>query len=279
MSEQQRWDLHMHSTHSDGTFTPFELIDEAKRRHLTGIAITDHDTFSAYTEEVFTYSKKQGIGLLVGAEFSTVWQGVPVHILGYGFVLDHQGLTDLTKWHIKRRQERNQAILEALKSYGIEIDSTMLHGRAAQTIGRPHIAQLLVEKGIVSTVKEAFDQWIGDGKRAYVAGASVTPAETIDLIHRAGGAAILAHPILLKKRRWIRELLDTHNFDGMEGHYAAFLAHQNEEMVNLGKSRGLIITGGSDFHGFDKPFIKVGSSYTNEDEFEKLLQACQKWKK
>ncbi len=269
MSEKG-YDLHMHSTCSDGTATPKELIDGAKLANLKGISITDHDTTAAYTKDLFDYAKEQNIGVIQGAEFSTFLDKTPIHILAYGYDIENQSLKDLCLAHINRRKDRNDQILASLKKHSIDISYEELLLPGSHVIGRPHIAKALMEKGVVSSIKEAFDIWIGDDRKCFAAGVKFKPQETIDIIHGAGGLAVLAHPILLKKKGLIKNILNQFNFDGMECYYAAFSESQKYQMVKIAKEYDLIMTGGSDFHGETKPYIKIGASYTNDDEMNKL---------
>ncbi len=270
--DEKRWDLHMHSTCSDGTYEPEKLIDEAKRIGLTGISITDHDTVLAYTPKLFNYAKENGIELITGVEFSTMDQERPVHILGYHFDINDSGLKGLCEAHKERRRLRNLAILKALKKYNVHIEEEELLALGTKTIGRPHIARLMIDRGVVSTIQEAFDHWLGDGKKCYVQGKKFSQKEAIEVIHQAKGKAVLAHPILLKKKAIIKTLLENNSFDGMECYYAAFSQEQNEQIVKIAEKFNLVMTGGSDFHGEAKPYLKVGSSYTNENQMNRLKE-------
>ena len=266
----------MHSTCSDGSYDPKKLIEEAQKIGLAGISITDHDSIMAYTPELFGYAKENGIELIPGVEFSTMVQEMPVHILGYNVDLNDPGLKGLCEAHKIRRKERNLSIIKELKKHGIQIEEEELLALGSKTIGRPHIAKLLIDKGVVSSIQEAFDYWIGDSKKCYVSGRMFSPAETIEVIHKAKGKAILAHPILLKKKAVIKGLLQNNQFDGMECYYAAFSEAQNEQMVKLAQNFNLIMTGGSDFHGDAKPYLKIGISYTNEEQINRLREI--EWK-
>lgn len=269
--DKKGWDLHVHSTCSDGTYTPKELIDEAKAKSLTGLAITDHDTVAAYTQNLYDYAKENAIGLITGVEFSTIDDKTPVHILGYRFDTDHKAVTDLCQAHVIRRQERNQAILAKLKDYGIEISYDELLAQGGHTIGRPHIAKLLIEKGVVNTIKEAFNRWIGDDQKCYARGRIFSPKEAIETIHKAGGLAFLAHPILLKKRAVIKGLLNRYKFDGMECYYGTFSEDKKKQMVEIAGHFNILTSGGSDFHGSTKSYVRLGVSYTNENEIERIM--------
>lgn len=269
--DKRGWDLHVHSTCSDGTFSPKQLIDEAKLKNLKGISITDHDTVSAYTKELYDYAKEQEIGLLTGVEFSTIDDMMPVHILGYRFDISHQSITDLCKAHESRREERNKAIIDKLQKEGVDINYEELLKQGHKTIGRPHIANLLIEKGVVRNIKEAFDHWIGDGQKCYARGRIFSPKEAVETIHAAGGLAFLAHPILLKKRSVIKALLNRYKFDGMECYYGTFSEDQKNKMVQISEHFNILASGGSDFHGTTKAYVKLGASYTNDFDMERIM--------
>lgn len=263
-------DLHCHSCYSDGTDTPQQLIDLAKERGLSGLSITDHDSIDAYQEAV-PYAKEQGIRLLTGIEFSATYQQSPVHILGYNYDLENAPIQTLCKVHEKRRKERNQTILEKLKGlgYSFEYDQLLKNTKGA-IVGRPHIAMLLKEAGVVATIKEAFDRFLGEGKAAFDPGKPIMVEETIETIKAAGGKALIAHPHLVKRSNVIRHLL-TLPFDGLEVYYANFPLDQEDKWLRLAKEKNWLISGGSDYHGSVKPNNRLGSSWVDEEAFERLL--------
>jgi 3',5'-nucleoside bisphosphate phosphatase len=266
-----RADLHCHSNFSDGTDTPEELIDKALEIGLSGLSITDHDTVNAY-ERALPYANEKGLSLIVGVEFSSFYKTEPIHILGYQIDRQHNRVKELCDWHSHRRERRNRAIIEKLQGLGVSISYEELLERAVgkqQTLGRPHIAYLLVEKGIVSSIKGAFDSWIGEGKKAYVSGEVFPVEKTIEVIHAAKGAAILAHPHLIKSKRILKEVL-AYPFDGIEGYYARMSSNQELPFVRIGKEKGWLITGGSDYHGDAKIYNLLGSSWVGEETFEQL---------
>ncbi len=180
------YDLHCHSTCSDGTKTPFELIDLAKKQGLKGLAITDHDTVAAYTDEVFVYAKKQGIDLITGLECSSFYEKrddtESVHILGLGIDPYHEKIIEFCLKHKERRKQRLIKIVQNLKKAGYEIDDTFLYEQKEGTIGRPHIAQQLIEKGYVSDMGEAFKKFLGDKAPFFVKTTLPSIEETIAAI-------------------------------------------------------------------------------------------------
>jgi predicted metal-dependent phosphoesterase TrpH len=266
-----RADLHCHTTYSDGTLTPQELVSLAKTIGLQGLAITDHDNCRSYGR-VQELAAKESIALLPGIELSTVFQGKSVHILGYGFIPGHPALEALCNRHQMRRLNRAKAILEKLRTFGIEISLDEL---PKQMVGRPHIAQAMIEKQKVGSVQEAFKEYLGQGAKAYVAGDEFLVEETLSVIHEAKGLAVLAHPHLIKDPVLVRKLLE-YPFDGIECYYARFAMHQNRPWIDLAKSKSLLATGGSDFHGAIKEDLPLGASWVAEELFRPLWNHFKK---
>ncbi len=263
-----RADLHCHTNCSDGSDDPFTLLDIAKEAGLSGLSITDHDTIHAYTPELYAKAKELGIELLIGTEISTEFEGLTVHILAYGF---NETLQDFLDEAVQKRQERNRQILLKLKKKGIIIDEEELrrHG-PDQIIGRPHIATVLLERGVVSSIQEAFERYLKDTATCYAIGGKFTPLDAIRAIQRAKGKAVIAHPHVLKKGRFLRELL-SHPFDGIECHYGRLHREQEKPWIKIAKEKGWIETGGSDYHGKLRPYIQLGCSWVGEETFRKLL--------
>lgn len=264
-----RADLHCHSTCSDGTFTPEELIAHAASLGLQGLSITDHDNIDAF-EKALPHAEKLHIRLLPGIELSASHREETIHILGYGVDTRSPSLVSFCKQHQERREKRNSAILELLRKEQIVITEQELAAAAGGgSIGRPHIAKIMIQKGVVKDLNEAFKKYLGDGKSCYAPGVRFTIEETIDVIHQADGFAILAHPHLIEKRKIVKEILDM-DFDGLEGYYANYPKNIQHKWVKIGKDKGWIVTGGSDFHGTIKPYSSLGSSWTNEETFNML---------
>jgi 3',5'-nucleoside bisphosphate phosphatase len=272
-----RADLHCHSSCSDGTMKPQELISLASQKNLQALSITDHDTINAYTDDLQLSAKQLGLELLPGVEFSTVLNNVSVHLLGYGFRLDSPQIAALCVRHKNRRTNRYRAILELLNAKGMPItEEELLEVVAASapsdqptTVGRPHIALAMIQRGYVGTIQEAFRKYLGDGCSCYVQGEHVTPEETIDVIHQAGGVAIIAHPHLVKDQKILLQLLDM-NFDGIECYYSRFPTKDHQRWLKIARHRNWLITGGSDFHGTVKPTISLGCSWIDEELFRRL---------
>lgn len=261
-----RADLHCHSTCSDGTLTPAEIVRLAFSKGLSGLSITDHDTISAYAEAI-PEAKKHNLPLITGVEFSAVQGETSIHLLAYSFPVNAPDITEFCQKHEKRRTDRNLGILEKLAKKGMVILPEELKiTEHSHVIGRPHIAFALMKKGLVNSIQQAFQLYIGEGRSCYVPGDKVTVEETLDVIHRAKGLAIIAHPHLIDSPKVLKQLLEL-EFDGIEGYYGRFQPAQNERWVEIGLKRGWIITGGSDFHGEIKPNLPLGSSWVNEQTF------------
>ena len=262
-----RADLHCHTQCSDGSLTPTELILLAKQVGLQGISITDHDNIAAYTTAI-SAAQKEGILLGTGVEFSCDHKGQNVHVLGYGFSLTSSDIAELCSRHTIRRKERNSGILKKLSASRMPIEEDELKGTM---IGRPHIAQIMVKKGYVSSIKEAFNLYIGDGKSCYVRGDAFSLKETIDAIHRGGGKAFLAHPHLYSRTALVEEILSSSSFDGLECHYSRCHPYQERRWLKLALKRQLLISGGSDFHGDIKPQIPLGCSWVDKETFDRIF--------
>lgn len=264
-----RADLHCHTTCSDGSTSPTELIKQAVEKKLKGLSITDHDTISAY-QIAWPIAQQYHLRLISGVEFSTTHKGQSVHVLAYSFALNSPLIEQFCQQHKRQRQQRNQAILDLLTAQGMPIqEEDLIDPLHSHTIGRPHIAQAMVKKGYVSSIPEAFHKYIGEGCSCYAAGHYFQVEETIDLIHQAQGFAVIAHPHLIDDSSILLDLLNMH-FDGIEGYYGRFQPADQERWVKIGKRRGWLITGGSDFHGDMKPHISLGSSWVNEETFQIL---------
>lgn len=264
-----RADLHCHSSCSDGSLTPPELVRAAHEAGLQGLSITDHDTVEAY-KTAFQAAVENQIELIPGVEFSASLDGHSVHILGYSFDVAHPAIHALCERQTMRRQERNLEILDKLAAAGMPLTLEEVKGEEPHaTLGRPHIALAMVKKGYVHSVQEAFKRYIGDGRPAYSKGAPIGVDETLDTLRQAHGLAIIAHPHLIDDVPLLKKLLEM-PFDGIECYYSRFPADANEPWIELATKRNWLMTGGSDFHGAIKPTIALGSSWVNEELFRRL---------
>lgn len=272
MNPEFRADLHCHSTFSDGSDDPVELLAKAKKAHLSGLSITDHDTVKAYTPDFFDCAKALEIAILPGVEFSSELYETTVHILGYGFDLKSPSLIAFVEEMQRRRKERNRMILQKLKKHHIllEEEELLLETISEASVGRPHIAHLMVKKGYVQSFQEAFDRYLKESACCYVPGFKFAPSDAIRVIHEARGKAVLAHPHFIKNGSHIGFLLSL-PFDGIECYYANLPSHQETRWVKIAKQKGWIATGGSDYHGAFKPHISLGCSWVGSSTFHQLL--------
>lgn len=255
-----RYDLHTHTTCSDGSYSPRELIDLAVTKGLAGIAITDHDTIAAFAPEVLAYAKAHKIDLLQGVEISAYYKGQAVHILAYDFKLDVPELHEFITLQEERRRVRAEEILEKLRAHGFEITFAELQRSHGSPLGRPHIAALLIRKGVVENLDEAFARFLGDSAPCFVPMRQPEIPEALRIIHAAGGKAFIAHPHFYNDFEFVKELAAFH-FDGIECYYARFSYQVNMRYKRLAERRNLLVSGGSDFHGQGKPFNDLGVAY------------------
>lgn len=246
-------DLHLHSLYSDGSATPLELAELAARNKLTGIALTDHDTVDGVAE-ILAHGRNLGLTVIPGLELSAVHREFTLHILGYG--IDHTS-NELTQWlePLQRsRQERNAKIIAKMRQLGLDVhvDEVQAISRCGQT-GRPHIARLLLNKGIVDSLGQAFHQYLRRGAPAWFSRFAYSAAESIDMIHLAGGLAVLAHPGQLDPELKILPLLIPElverGLDGLEVHYPTHPSEVQRRLLALARKYNLVVTGGSDYHG------------------------------
>lgn len=263
----KKFDLHTHTIFSDGSYSPEQLIDSAKKIGLSGLSITDHDTVDAYY-----HLPKTDLIIGIGVEFSAFYNDDSVHVLGYDFDIEHQAIKQMCLRHKNRRFARNLAILNNLKKLGIEIEEHDLYGRFDdRTVGRPHIAQILVEKGRCQSIEQAFKELLAEGKKAFAPGEKISVQETIEVIQLAGGKAFLAHPHLIKKNQLVRDLKKL-PFDGVEVFYARYPKSDVVPWQNLATEKKWLVSGGSDFHGDFKTFNQLGSSWVDEELFHAIFQ-------
>lgn len=266
-----RADLHCHTHCSDGSFSPKQLIEQAKAIGLSGLSITDHDTIAAY-ETAIEAAHKMGLLLGSGVEFSSMDDKISVHVLGYDIDLQNSSLKALCHKHIERRIDRNRRIVKKLRQHGVPIDDNELEQQMllGLPIGRPHIAAALVAKGYVKTIQEAFNRYIGDNMPCFDPGDPISTEETLDVIHIAGGKAFLAHPHLMLREQIVKLLEKP--FDGIESYYSKCNPEKEKRILKIAKHRGLLISGGSDFHGTIRPDIPLGCSWVDENTFHQIFQ-------
>ncbi len=266
-----RADLHCHTTCSDGTLTPIEILHLAKKQHLSGLSITDHDTLDAYTNDTLQWAHELKVDLFTGVELSTRLDHTPLHILGYGVGQTEQ-LLRFFVWQRENRKQRNEEILRRLEHRSLPLTPQELaRKKTGKGAGRVHIAQLMVEKGYVPSIHAAFDRYIGDTKCCFVKGDCLNVQETVDIIHQAGGKAFIAHPHLIRKKGILDKLLQI-NFDGIECYYSLFPPKKEKKWLDIAKQKNWLISGGSDFHGEIKPLVTLGASWVDEQIVKKIFK-------
>jgi len=267
-------DLHTHTNHSDGTFAPAELVKLASERGLEVVAITDHDTTDGL-QEAAEAGLELGVEIVPGIELSAEHRGTSVHVLCYWMDPENDELqAELTRLRSERFL-RGEAMVGKLQSLGYPISfERVRHIAGSGNIVRPHVAQALVEAGVVATEEEAFDRLIGDDGPAYVPKHALDPLEALALVRRAGGACVLAHPGMWSADAPVPEdLIEAMAEAGMAGLEAEHNDHtpeQRERYRGLAKRLGLVITGGSDCHGTRYDPVRLGSVTTDPAQFDAL---------
>lgn len=261
-----RVDLHIHSAFSDGTLLPKEIVDKAHHIGLECIAITDHDCIGAI-KAVKTYAQESGIKYVNGVELST-YATSEVHILGYGFDENDAQLNEKLDEFARKRKERVFAILDRLYDLGIKLDRSALPIESS-CLGRLHVAKLMVEQGVVSSVPDAFDKYLGTKGKAYYPSKRITPLQGVELIKQAHGLPVIAHPLRFLQRHCLRPLIEGLKPYGLEGIEVFYPTHDQSavaELRRLTKRYNLIGTGGTDFHGENRN-IELGSVDVDMDNF------------
>jgi len=266
-----RIDLHIHSTASDGEYAPAEIVELAYSLGLEVIAITDHDTVGGI-DEAMEAAQRSGLEVIPGVEINAESKDQSIHILGY--YIDHRNeslLAELTKL-CHSREWRARRVLEELAALGMPLKwDRLLEIAGGSLIGRPHIAEAMVEQGYVSTIREAFDDFLGRGRPGYVQRPRLAPEEAIDLILSAGGVPVLAHP--LGVLHLLPGLLSA-GLVGLEAYYSGYSVEDSRAIASKARRHGLIATGGSDYHGpFVSPGIELGQ-VSVPARVMKELRAC-----
>ncbi len=259
-------DLHTHSTCSDGTLTPEEVVKLAAESGLCAIALTDHDTVDGLAQAVEA-GKKYGIEVLTGIEFSVV-SDTEMHLLGIDFKEECPEITSILDEMIVQREKRNYEVIDLLEKIGIHITiEDILEQSTSKITGRSQIAKAMLKKGYVSTIKEAFDKYLAFGKPAFVPRSTITPEKAIEIIRKSGGKSFLAH--LNQTGKTDEELYEilTHlkncGLDGIEGYYTEYTEEMNIKFRKMAADIGLLLSGGSDFHGANKDNHNIGSGRGN----------------
>lgn len=282
-------DLHIHSTASDGSLTPAEILDHAQKLNLAAISITDHDSIDGSKEALRT-GIPPSLNFVAGVEISAAhppfFPGAgSFHILGYCIRLDDHTLNQALNKLREARKNRNPKIVTRLNELGFQISLEEVRQIVGQNdqLGRPHIAYTMMKKGFVASIDEAFDKFLGTAKPAYVDKKRIACADAIKMIRRAGGIAVLAHPGLLniedeRKLEGLIQNLIKIGIRGIEVYYPEHSREQVKQYMDLSKKYNLLMTGGTDYHGSITPKIKMGSGkgtlFIPFNLYEKLVTAA-----
>lgn len=264
-------DLHLHTTYSDGSYSPLELVKKAKELDYSAIAVTDHDTVAGITESIKA-GHRYNLEVIPGVEFNTLISGIDVHILGYFIEYKNKPLKKLLDKIRKERRERIEKMIELLKElYNFKISFEEIKEISANNIlGRGHLARLLTKKDYVNSWEEVFDKYIGNGQPAYVDRTKITPFKAIDIIKKSNGVPVIAHPGLIKNDKTVQQIIN-YGVEGLEVYYLEHTEKQIRYYRKLAEENSLLITGGSDCHGpRNKNGLRLGQIRLDYSYLEKL---------
>jgi len=265
-------DLHIHSTASDGKLTPTDVVLEAARRGLSFIALTDHDNIDGIASAQATARAFPGLKIIPGVEISTDVAEGEVHVLGYFIDYTDPAFNAALDGFKNSRLQRGEKMVAKLRKLGINIDWQRVKEIAGgSTIGRPHIAQAMLEKGYISSFKEAFNEYLGHGRPAYVERDKMTPKEAVELIIKAKGLPVLAHPLTLPDPEAMTAELKGAGLVGLETYYNGYTTEEINRLLTLADKHELIATGGSDYHGIDDTETGIGDIDLPLEAVEKLI--------
>lgn len=267
-------DLHVHTRVSDGWVPPEEAVERAQRAGLAAIAIADHDSISGVQAAIWA-GNRYGVEVIPAVELSSGIDNLELHILGY--YIDWQN-----KWFANKlsklqefRKERAMMIVDKLRELGVDIDYNLVIAIDGGVVGRPHIAQVMVDRGYVRTTDEAFDKYLGTGKPAYVSKYQLSPTDAIKMIKKVGGIPVLAHPLFARADHLLPELVED-GLRGIEVYHSKHDATTTEHYEQLAKKYGLLMTGGSDSHGIGEiPIGHVRVPYSIVEKLKEELVATK----
>ena len=269
-------DLHVHTLASDGKYSPADLVALASRKGLGLLGITDHDTVSGLSVAIEAAKAFPDLKIVPGVEISTHAPGSEVHVLGYFIDTGNSALLEQLADLGDSRQARAKAMVDKLRELGLDITLARVQEIAGDgSIGRPHIAEALMEKGYVSSFQEVFTKYIGQGGPAYVDRIKLTPDQAVELIIRSGGLPVLAHPSYINDLETVVAGLAGKGLAGLEVHYKDYTDQTRRDMSVLASRYKLIATGGSDFHGIDESMeVMLGSAHVPRECGENLLRVA-----
>jgi 3',5'-nucleoside bisphosphate phosphatase len=270
-------DLHLHTTASDGLCEPAVLVDLAWRAGIRTMSVTDHDTVAALSE-VEAAASSSGIAFVTGIEITAVHEGRDVHVLGYFIDPDDGALAAFLEQQRADRVRRVAAMADKLAEMGkpIDRDALLAPRLRGRSLGRPMVAKALVKAGHVADSRQAFDQWIGEGKPAFIPRCGPGPADVIDIINRAGGVASLAHPGLLRRDDLIPAMIEA-GLTAVEAFHSEHDPATTGHYLSLAERRGILVSGGSDYHGEkERRRAAFGSVGLPCERFERLAARARK---
>ena len=256
-------DLHIHTTASDGTDTPRQVVRLAAQLGLRAIAITDHDSVAG-VEPALAVGAELGVEVIPGIEISSDYKQNHAHILGYFIDPASPALRPALDWAVNERNERNEKIVAAMAADGFDISIEILaQENPGAVLGRPHMAERLMKIGAVTSIKEAFDRYLGEGGRYYLPRRRMPMAQAMEVICAAGGLPVLAHPMQYgydpaEREAFIRAGVEA-GCAGLEAYYSEHSPQEQAQLLETAARYGLAVSGGSDYHGSRKPHIAMGS--------------------
>ncbi len=273
-----RADLHVHTTASDGRVTPDKIVERAASLNLPFIAITDHDTVAGVAAAVkAALTTQPQVIVIPGVEINTDVPHGEVHILGYFINVDNKGLLQTLQRLRTSREKRGDAMVAKLRALGVNIEWPRVQELAGGgSIGRPHVAEALLEKHYVSSIKEAFDKYIGREGPAYVEREKITPQDAVKLVLQAGGLPVLAHPAEIHDFDRLLPSLIEAGLVGIEVWYGSYSRETVNRIKSVAASRHLIATGGSDFHGFGDSETPLGAVNVPVSALRQLFERAGK---
>ncbi len=253
-------DLHIHTTASDGTFTPDGVVREAARLGLAAVAITDHDTAEGYRAAA-AEGERLALEVVPGIEISTKFRAA-VHILGYYIDTESPALGEVLDWMHRDREERNVKLCAMLREKGVDVDIERMHARFGELVGRPHFAEVMIEHGLARDMNDAFERLLNKNRPFFIPRQFLPIERSVEIIREAGGVPVLAHPFQYRLddaslRELIEHCMDS-GLEGIECRYSGYDGEMCAYLESLAAEYGLVRTGGSDFHGAIKPDIRLG---------------------
>jgi predicted metal-dependent phosphoesterase TrpH len=267
-----RYDLHMHTTHSDGTKTVGEVVQQVVHAGLSGFSITDHDTTAAQAEAI-ERAEELGLEYITGLELSITEDERDIHILVYGYEVDHSELEAKLDEFRRIRRERMITMALRLAELGMEVNlEQVVKSAGGGAMGRPHLARALLDQGYVGSIREAFDRFLATGKPAYVPKAVLSAREGMELARRAGGVPVLAHPASYPFEPDLAALVRV-GLRGVETSYPSYSPRISALWQERAQQHNLVQTGGSDYHGHHRGYVQVGEATIDEQAYRSLLTA------